>query len=171
MEHALLAMGSGMLVCCMLGKNSSNTHIIIGIIIIACICLYIHCTEGARPPPVRDEYASAFNANMCQAQPSKENTPVSSEQPKPKFHFDNVAAKPHEFAYTDKEMQERRDEFVFRKVLTHPTSESRSRVLAAMYQELVESSVKKDPALRPTDKNSDAEQCSPLRGLKTRDII
>ena len=180
MERSLLALGAGaLLFCCTFDKNTSDLHIILGIVVIASICLYVHCSDQNRPPPPRDGYASARSANMCQAPnpeastsekkpPSPETEPAAA---KPGFHFDNVPARPHDFAYTDKEMQERRDEFVFRKVPTHPTSESRTRVLAAMYQELVDSSVKKDPALRPSGQKSDAEQCTPLRGLRTRDLV
>lgn len=182
MEHGLLALGAGALFfCCTFDKNTSNIHIIVVIVVIASMCLYIHCSDQNRPPPPRDGYASARSANMCQAptpevkaEASAGEKKPSSAQPaaaKPGFHFDNVPARPHDFAYTDKEMQKRRDEFVFRKVPTHPTSESRSRVLAAMYQELVDSSVKKDPALRPSGQKSDAEQCTPLRGLRTRDLV
>ena len=64
------------------------------------------------------------------------------------------------FAYTPAGQQARRDEWIFRPEPRGQTSDERARLLASMYEELLESSQKRDPGMRPAGGNG----CAPLRG-------
>jgi hypothetical protein len=103
--------------------------------------------------------------------PISARTSVMGPHPKkPTFeseHPDGAIADPYAFAYTDAALQTRRDSFVFRKTPIHPTSESRARMLAQMYQELLDASKKSDPGLRSTE-HSGSDGCVPLKGRQPR---
>lgn len=191
MEPTLLVLGTGMILLCTIDKSASNSHLMILMITALAICIYLQCMSGEMKPPA-DAAISARSTKLqdsgltrkdsadgvqksespsAEKAPAQEATAKATARKNAPFHFDNLPADPREFAYTDKDLQTRRDSFVFRKTLIHPSSESRKRMLDEMYRELVDSSTKKDPALRPTDQTSDAEQCTPLRGLRVRDII
>ena len=68
----------------------------------------------------------------------------------------------HVFQYTPQGMQAKLDERQFRRIDQRETRDGRARFLDALYQELLDSSVKGDPALRI--KNDDSDGCEPLRG-------
>lgn len=68
----------------------------------------------------------------------------------------------HVFQYTPQGMQAKLDERQFRRIDPRETRDGRARFLDALYQELLDSSVKGDPALRI--KNDDSDGCEPLRG-------
>lgn len=95
-----------------------------------------------------------------------ENTPEQTQLE----HPDGPPADPYLFAYTNTALQERRDDFVFRKQHMHHTTESRQRVLAQMYKELLDSSKKTDPGLRAM-KHSGTDGCQPLSGSHLRSTI
>ena len=66
-------------------------------------------------------------------------------------------------AYTPDGMMQRRDEFIFRGTSEFQSLTSRTRTLDSMYQELLDTSVRRDPNLRRPDESAD--DCEPLRGL------
>lgn len=66
----------------------------------------------------------------------------------------------NDFAYTFEGQRARLDERIFRPEPRRQSSEARARVLDAMYQELLESSHKNDPAMRPIG----GDGCEIMRG-------
>ena len=70
---------------------------------------------------------------------------------------------PYTFQFTHAAMQARRDEFAFRKNPLSQTAEARARLLDDMYQELLDTSMKTDPGLKPVGTRGDG--CEPMRGL------
>lgn len=64
-------------------------------------------------------------------------------------------------AYTPTGVQMRLEERQFRPERGYQTGESRARVLNSLYKELLDTSMKGDPALRPEGVNA---PCAPLRG-------
>tara|TARA_B110001450_G_scaffold255775_1_gene284215 strand:+ start:799 stop:1563 length:765 start_codon:yes stop_codon:yes gene_type:complete len=76
---------------------------------------------------------------------------------------------PYAFAYTHQAMQARREAFIFRSEPLKQSTEARSRMLNSMYQELLDTSVKTDPGLRPVDDTTDG--CEPLRGMVKAHIV
>ena len=194
MDPVVVGLGAGMMLLCMIGKNTSNTYLMVTLVVVIASSIYLQqCTEDF-VPFVRSSQTSARRAQIDAGEGADETLSkddkkdvssdsrkdgesadsgekVETQDKKPPFYFDNLPANPRPYMFTEKQMQERRDEFVYRKTLIHPSSDSRKRVLDEMYRELVESSAKKDPALREQKANSDAEQCTPLRGVRSRDAV
>ena len=65
------------------------------------------------------------------------------------------------FQYTPQGMQAKLDERQFRRIDSMQPREARIRMLNALYQEMLDTSVKGDPAMQRKDDASDG--CAPLR--------
>lgn len=120
----------------------------------------------------RDEKATIISARSTSLIGPHRKAPDPSDSSDPPDqegfeHPDGPKTDPYAFPYTASAVQSRRDEFVFRKTLTHPTSASRQRMLAQMYKELLDASKKSDPALRSVEKSS-ADGCVPLSGKQAK---
>ena len=102
-----------------------------------------------------------------QPQPQEQEHAPPQEQPQPQEHAQPPAAHTP-IAYTQTAMQALLDERAFRPDtnLNHSYA-SRERVLNGMYQELLDTSSKQDPALQSGTK----EPCQPIRGsVKARPV-
>jgi hypothetical protein len=105
--------------------------------------------------------------------PQTQNPRIPHEkQPKPAKNTHNLPAKTTStmnfHAYTHAGMQARLDEHVFRPDTNLRQSySSRERVLNGMYKELLETSVKNDPALR----SKSGDSCEPIRGKSKPHIL
>lgn len=93
---------------------------------------------------------------------------ASTPPPNPNAPWANVGSV-NGFAYTLQAQQMRRDEYQFRPVIDYQASDARERMLNSLYKELIDVSVKKDPALRLPESSSDP--CEPLRGLTVPHIV
>ena len=93
------------------------------------------------------------------------SAPVSP--PNPQSPWANVGSV-NGFAYTMQAQQVRRDEFQFRPVVEYQASDARERMLNSLYKELMDVSVKRDPALRLPNTS---DPCEPLRGLTIPHIV
>ena len=128
---------------------------------------------ASSPTPVSNEATALPMTRNPRHRPADQ---TSSEAPSPKADADDkdgaqdarnhAVADPYAFAYSSAAMQARRDEFVFRGEPKRQSTESRMRMLDDMYRELLDTSVKSDPALRPVDSKGDG--CQPLRGLQRK---
>ena len=108
------------------------------------------------PPNAKDKEETGDEGSDEQTDKS-----TSSLPPRP-FAHTNV------FSYTLQGMQAKLDERQFRKIDSMQSQDSRARMLETLYQEMLDTSVKGDPAMRLKGDTSDG--CSPLRG-RTKPFI
>lgn len=106
---------------------------------------------------------------------STENAPKSPAVSNDQMPNENaaVAEEPSRmdiFQYTPQGMQAKLDERQFRRIDTRETRDGRARVLNSLYRELLDSSVKGDPALRRKGA-VESDACEPLRGRTKPNLV
>lgn len=118
-----------------------------------------HKPPPGAAPPAEDEEPAA-------PPPPPESSEGAEEEkaPPPRPSLATTDA----FQYTPQGMQAKLDERQFRRIDSMQPREARIRMLNALYQEMLDTSVKGDPAMRRKDDTSDG--CAPLRG-RTKPFI
>lgn len=133
---------------------------------------------SSAPPPKTDESPPASRENAGEEAPSppvlpqtknprriEKSEPASTREvaapPNPNSPWANSGSV-NGFVYTPQAQQLRRDEFQFRPTVEYQTADARERVLNSLYKELLDTSEKRDPALRPVGV---VDACEPMRGL------
>lgn len=162
----VIALGAGVAFVCWADRRMSGAQLagLVVVLVVMWGCALTRTTlerQLDRLSDVKGESKSrSISARTSVMGPHPKKRPFDSEHPE---HPDGAVADPYAFPYTDAAVQTRRDSFVFRKTPIHPTSESRARMLAQMYKELLDASKKSDPGLRSTE-HSGADGCVPLKG-------
>ena len=166
---------SGVAILCLTPDATTRTLILVVGMLVAATLVSSSNPDRSDPPP----WASARRASRAQAH----NTPTrnsGNDLPKtanprqggadgndlpPTAEPTDGARRvdPYTFQFTHAAMQARRDEFAFRKNPLSQTAEARARLLDDMYQELLDTSMKTDPGLKPVGTRGDG--CEPMRGL------
>ena len=106
--------------------------------------------------------------NLDASNGEKPKVLVSSEQTVETFNETPAVVETNSInspEYTPDGMQKKRDEILFRKPVLHQSSESRGRILDSMYQEMLDTSMRRDPYLRKL------HNPEPLRGLTKPHIV
>ena len=158
MEHIIILLLCITLAC--LSKSDVQVAIVTVVVVVA-VALYYNKQLAA---PISHNNASVSAKYDEIVKPSKvrdtsdDNVPPSQK-----------AVDPYAYHMTIEDMQRRRDALTYKKEHLQPSSASRSRVLEEMYKELVNTSIKRDPALR--EKTKEGENCAPLRGLRVANAV
>jgi len=161
MEHLIILLLCITLAC--LSKSDVQVAIVAVVILIA-VALYYNkqWDTGAAPishnnAPVSAKHDEIVKTNKVR-DTNDDNVPPSQK-----------AVDPYAYPVTIEDMQRRRDALTYKKEHLQPSSASRSRVLEEMYKELINTSIKRDPALRENAKKG--ENCAPLRGLRAVNAV
>lgn len=150
-------------------RDELSAPVLVGIVLVGIMAWTMLKGDDAplAAPPRSEAVGPVVNAPAAVASQHAFLTPPTAEGATAPFRFDNAAARVHAFPVRDAELQARRDEFVFRRDIDHPTSASRAKVLESMYEELTAETAKRDPALRPVGQAAAGTQqaCNSKKGL------
>jgi hypothetical protein len=150
-------------------RDELSGPVLVGIVLVGIMAWTMLKGDDAplAAPPRSEEVGPVVSAPTASSVASQHAFLTPTPAATAPFRFENAAARVHAFPVRDAELQARRDEFVFRREIDHPTSASRAKVLESMYEELTAETAKRDPALRPVGPAAAGTQqaCNFKKGL------